>query len=898
MSRKLNKTREAWISAVRENAELLEQGDFISASISGMLDKSFYEGSVPPQQWNFPEAEPRQPMEWLHFTRLPTAAEGREDLYRPKERMQGFLCTAQGLGCRVAYRLVRRDRRTDLYAGVEQAGVRPDVLLSQAQQALSTNLPGVSTEPADRRFVDWQLSGMSYAGAVTGQPSVRFGERENPLQTMDRIAAGIRNRSTGRDCEYALTVVSEPVSDAWLRETIARAQQLKTELSAYAGFTSTSGFSENQGDSKTTGGGISVSGALLSLALTAVCLGSGFGAGAALMLAGEAGRAVGNLLQMGLSLFHSRTSSEGVSRSESYSVQRINYSVKYCTDLLDKMIARLERGRNMGFWNTGVYVLADSEDTVRMVNAVVRSVYAGQDTYQEPLRTFSFGAKPELYGAIRGCRILPLPVGREMTDYGREASGDDSWHVFGGLYESLSTPMTTEELAIVMGLPRKDVPGIRIKKDAVEFSTNPPAVEEGERWVVLGDILDMGAPTGDLYRFDLDQLNRHAVNVGSNGGGKSFTTRVLLEGSMAHGVPFLVIDPVKLDYVYWADRYNQEHAEETGFRPIRIYAPSMTSIPGVKTPLTPLRMNPFIPCAAKGAPLNILGHIGSVLGLLQQVLAMGDFLPMLLEEAVYDYTAQVLGAEILESSAVDPQDVAEYPLLSGLRGTVDHLLGQRGYSEENTRNFRAAFETRINRLTRGWKRDFFESDSPTPAEELFESGGVITLAGVTGNDDKAFLMALLLQAIAEYRISRYQFDEEYRDWVERHRLSHHHNCLAHLTVVEEAHRVLKAPQGRAGDADPQAAAAERFCEMLSEIREPGEGLMIVDQYPSRLIPDAVKNTNVKLIHRLLARDDRESMAGCMSLTDEQSRLLSTLRLGNAIISSEQDDSAMWLHVRK
>ena len=94
------------------------------------------------------------------------------------------------------------------------------------------------------------------------------------------------------------------------------------------------------------------------------------------MLAGEAGRAVGNLLQMGLSLFHSRTSSEGVSRSESYSVQRINYSVKYCTDLLDKMIARLERGRNMGFWNTGVYVLADSEDTVRMVNAVVRSKIA------------------------------------------------------------------------------------------------------------------------------------------------------------------------------------------------------------------------------------------------------------------------------------------------------------------------------------------------------------------------------------------------------------------------------------------------------------------------------------------------------------------------------------------
>ena len=898
MAKKLSETRREWIAAVEESNELLEQGDFFSSAISGMLDKSFYDKGEDPKKWDFAEAEPRRPMEWLHFTQLPTGIEGKEDLYRPKERMQGFLCTEQGLGCRVAYRMVRRNRKTELYVGVERENVRSDVLLSQTQQAIQTNLPGASTEPVDRRIVSQLLNGLRFAGAVTGQPSIRFGERENPLQTMDKIAAGIRNHSTGRDCEYTLTVVSEPVSDARIRETIARAQQLKSELSAYAGFTENTGFSENENAGKATGTSLSMSGALISLALTAACLGSGFGAGAALLVGGQAAQVGGNLLNLGLAAFHSRTSSQGVSRSKGFTVQRINYSVRYCTELLDKMIARLEKGRNMGFWNTAIYVLADSEDTVQMVNASIRSIYAGQDTYQEPLRAFSFGENPELYTAIRNCQILPLPIDKKFTDYGRTAAEDEAWHIFGSLYESLSTPMTTEELAIVMSLPRKDVPGIRIKKDAVEFSTNPPLLEKGERGVPLGDILDMGVATGDRYVFDLDQANRHIINVGSNGSGKSFTTRMMLEGTIRQGVPFLVIDPVKTDYVYWADRYNQENQGKPGFRPIRIYAPNLTSIPGVKTPLSSLRMNPFIPYGAKGAPLNILYHIDGVLGLLQQVLAMGDFLPMLLEEAVYDYAAQVLGTEVLESSEVDPEDVAEYPVLSGLRETVDHLLCQRHYSEENTRNFRAAFETRINRLTRGWKRDFFEASSCTPAEELFENAAVITLAGVANNGDKAFLMALLLQALSEYRNSCFHYDQAYRNRVEQHREDHHGNCLIHLTVVEEAHRILKAPVGRLGDADPQAAAAERFCEMLSEIREAGEGLMIVDQYPSRLIPDAIKNTNVKLIHRLLARDDRESMAGCMALTGEQSRLLSTLRQGNVIISSEQDDAAMWLHVRK
>ena len=81
--------------------------------------------------------------------------------------------------------------------------------------------------------------------------------------------------------------------------------------------------------------------------------------------------------------------------------------------------------------------------------------------------------------------------------------------------------------------------------------------------------------------------------------------------------------------------------------------------------------------------------------------------------------------------------------------------------------------------------------------------------------------------------------------------------MTHYTILEE-HRIICAP--RLG-IPFEGVIAEKFCEMLSDIRELGEGIMIVDQYPSRLIADAIKNTGVKIIHKLQALDDRQAMAG-------------------------------------
>lgn len=84
--------------------------------------------------------------------------------------------------------------------------------------------------------------------------------------------------------------------------------------------------------------------------------------------------------------------------------------------------------------------------------------------------------------------------------------------------------------------------------------------------------------------------------------------------------------------------------------------------------------------------------------------------------------------------------------------------------------------------------------------------------------------------------------------------------------------------------------------MLSEVRSYGEGLVVVDQVPTRLIEDVIKNTNYKIVHRLTAPDDQEVMASCMAFREDQKYIIPALEKGNAIICGDEDDAAAWVKI--
>ena len=114
--------------------------------------------------------------------------------------------------------------------------------------------------------------------------------------------------------------------------------------------------------------------------------------------------------------------------------------------------------------------------------------------------------------------------------------------------------------------------------------------------------------------------------------------------------------------------------------------------------------------------------------------------------------------------------------------------------------------------------------------------------------------------------------------------------LVHVTLVEEAHRLLARSQGAraAEDAQAEEKAAEAFANTLAENRKYGEGAAIIaEQLPTKLVQDAVENTNLKIMHRLTAEDDRRYLGQTMGFDEPQMRFATRLQTGEALVYSDE-----------
>jgi hypothetical protein len=84
--------------------------------------------------------------------------------------------------------------------------------------------------------------------------------------------------------------------------------------------------------------------------------------------------------------------------------------------------------------------------------------------------------------------------------------------------------------------------------------------------------------------------------------------------------------------------------------------------------------------------------------------------------------------------------------------------------------------------------------------------------------------------------------------------------------------------------------------MLAEIRAYGEGIVIAEQIPAKLVPDVVKNTALKVLHRLPAHDDRQVVGAAMNLDDDQSRQVVSLEPGVAAVFADGMDRPLRIRV--
>lgn len=121
------------------------------------------------------------------------------------------------------------------------------------------------------------------------------------------------------------------------------------------------------------------------------------------------------------------------------------------------------------------------------------------------------------------------------------------------------------------------------------------------------------------------------------------------------------------------------------------------------------------------------------------------------------------------------------------------------------------------------------------------------------------------------------FVESFLLWIYNYRkLEGKRGKFKHAIVIEEAHHILS---GKSEAIQGKENIIETIIRM---IREFGEGVIVIDQEPSKISNSILANTNCKICFNLGNGKDIETMAKAMSMNHEEMQSIDRLKVGHAI----------------
>lgn len=424
----------------------------------------------------------------------------------------------------------------------------------------------------------------------------------------------------------------------------------------------------------------------------------------------------------------------------------------------------------------------------------------------------------------------------------------------------------SKELGCFISLPGREFPGFCLREQPdfdVDFSS-----DEKES-LLIGRIMAENRTYDFPCSIPVDDLTKHGLIAGVTGSGKTNSVfHILMQVYQMHSIPFMVIEPAKSEYRNLLNEIDSLLVFTIGEE-----RPDLSS---------PFRLNPFY----FPSGISLQTHIDFLKAVFNASFGMYAPMPYILEECLYEIY-QDKGWNLVTSGNTRGNHINAFPTLSDLYTKIDAVVDNIGYHDRIEMDIKAALKTRINNLCIGGKGMMLNTSASIPFDQIMSRPVVFELKYLGNDEEKAFVMGLILMTVWEH----------YESLQGSHSIGS--NQLKHLLVIEEAHRLLKnVPTEKATEeqSNIKGKGVETFCNLLAEMRACGEGVLVSEQIPVKLAPDVVKNSNLKIMHRLVAKEDRDFMGDTMCLSASQKRQAVRLETGEAVFFREGFDRSIRVKV--
>lgn len=741
-------------------------------------------------------------------------------------------------------------RQANYYLGVrnnetnDSVKKRSTVTLGDTlKQTLIGHFPGVKIENEDRKKItelSEKIMGLNNVASVSVVGSSRR-EKEQPqnefAQGMEKLCLAMSGRP------YTAVIIADN-KNAWdVQQMRKQYQELYTALSPLQKVqisdsrseteSRSQSFAEMDGKQKAA----MITNAVISIAGTAAGIGVGamFG-GTAAMLGGQIGGQVGGQISSFISsLAPTKQISKAITTGTTITEE--NKAVTDMLVMLDEALKKTNEYDSYGLWNVAGYFLSDDMSASEIAASNYRSLMNGDNYGREVSAINSWRSNDlELVGEYRDLTTYLSRFIHPLFNYG------------GNIMVTPSTNISGKELGLHLGLPRSTVPGLPVIEHA-EFGKEVNTYQLFEKEVsnrpedrvTLGRVFDMGLITDKIVELNNKSLNMHTFITGSTGSGKSNTVYQILMELRQDRVPFLVIEPAKGEYKDVFGHLSDVNVFSTN--------PNVAQL---------ININPF----KFPRSIHVLEHIDGLVEIFSVCWPMYDAMPAFFKDAIlkaYEAVGWDLGSSTFEG------DNLEYPDFDILAEQLDKLITNSDYAAEIKSNYRGALLTRVKSLAVGLNKYIF-TEEQTPYEQLFDENCILDISRVKSSETKALIMGLMVYILNEYRMDQ---------------KTENNTGLRHVTVLEEAHNLLKNTSG--GESELIGKSVEMITNTIAEIRTYGEGFIIVDQSPSSVDIAAIKNTNTKIVLRTPEANDREAVGRSMGLSNAQVNEIAKLPSGVAVV---------------